>query len=158
MPSRARHAATASARDWREHAEARLRQAGHRASGPRSAVVELLGRQECVLTAREIADELRTQGRDVGTATVYRALELLEDLGLVQRLDVGEGSARYEPADPSGDHHHHFVCDRCGAVRAFEDSGLERAIARLAGRLDHSVGAHDVILRGDCSRCASAAR
>lgn len=139
---------------WGEHAEATLRQAGHRSSAPRSAVVEVLARQGCVLTARDILDELRAEERDVGIATVYRALELLEDLSLVQRLDVRGESARYEPADPSGDHHHHFVCDRCGRVSAFEDPGLERAIARVSRRLDHRVGGHDVILRGACPRCA----
>lgn len=139
---------------WSEHAERTLRRSGHRASAPRSAVVEVLGRQDCVLSARDISDELRTGGRDVGLATVYRALELLEGLGLVQRLDMGAEAARYEPADPSGEHHHHIVCDRCGRVSAFEDEGLERAIARVARRLDHRVGGHDVVLHGDCPSCA----
>lgn len=134
-----------------------MKRAGHRSSAPRSAVVEVLGRQRCVLSAREIADELREDGRDVGIATVYRALELLDELDLVQRLNVGEGTVRYEPADPSGDHHHHLVCDSCGRVSSFEDRGLERAIARLAGRLDYQVGAHDVVLRGDCPACSRAA-
>jgi Fur family ferric uptake transcriptional regulator len=115
----------------------------------------MLGEQECVLSAREIADRLRDEGEDVGVATVYRALELLEGLGLIQRLDVGEGTARFEPAHPDGEHHHHLVCDRCGRVTAFEDPQLERAITRVAGRLDYQVGGHDVILRGECPRCSS---
>lgn len=131
-----------------------LKDAGFRSSSPRAAVVEVLGRQSCVLSAREISDTLRDEGRDIGLATVYRALEVLDDLDLVQRLDVGEGSARYEPADPSGHHHHHIVCDSCGRVNAFEDEHLETAITRLARRLDYDVGAHDVILRGECPRCA----
>jgi Fur family ferric uptake transcriptional regulator len=117
-------------------------------------VLEIIGRQPCVLSAHEIADELRSDGRAVGIATVYRTLELLESLKLVQRLDVGGGSARYEPALPGGDHHHHLVCDRCGRVTPFADEPLERAIASLAGRLDYSVGEHDVILRGECPQCA----
>lgn len=145
---------TGASGGWVEHAERALRRSGHRASGPRSAVVEVLGRQDCVLTAREVADELRAEGRDVGLATVYRALELLAGMGLVKRLDMGTESARYEPADPSGEHHHHFVCDRCGRVSQFEDDGLERAIARVARRLDHRVGGHEVVLHGDCSACA----
>lgn len=145
--------ATKPGETWAEHAESKLRQAGRQASAPRAAVVDVLARQGCVLTARDILDELRAEDRDVGIATVYRTLELLEGLSLVQRLDVGGEPARYEPAYPSGDHHHHFVCDRCGRVTAFEDSGLERAIARLSRRMDHRVGAHDVILRGACPRC-----
>lgn len=149
------HAASPPAEKWVEEAERRLRAAGHRASAPRSAVLGLIGRQECVLSAREIADALRDGGREVGVATVYRTLELLEELRLVQRLDVGGGgSARYEPALPGGDHHHHLVCDDCGRVTPFEDSSLERAIDGLGERLDYSVGHHDVILRGSCPRCA----
>lgn len=147
-------AATPPAAEWVEHAEAALRRAGHRASAPRRAVLELIGRQECVLTAREIADSLRAGGREVGVATVYRTLELLEGLRLVQRLDVGGASARYEPALPGGEHHHHhLVCDECGLVTPFEDSRLERAIDDLGRRLDYSVGDHDVILRGSCPDC-----
>lgn len=143
-----------SRRDWVEHTRRALSDAGHPSTGPRAAVVEVLGRQDCVLTAREIHAELRADGREVGVATVYRALERLDELGLVQRLDTGEGTVRYEPADPSGEHHHHLVCDGCGSVSPFEDEQLERAIRRLARRLDYRVGAHDVVLRGRCPACS----
>lgn len=149
---------TPPAGPWVDHAERELRQAGHRASAPRSAVLALIGSQECVLTAREIADELRAAGREVGVATVYRTLELLEVLHLVQRLDVGGGSARYEPAMPDGEHHHHhLVCDRCGRVTPFADEPLERAIHDLGKRVDYLVGGHDVVMRGTCPQCVAAA-
>jgi Fur family ferric uptake transcriptional regulator len=61
--------------------------------------------------------------------------------------------ARYEPIDPSGEHHHHMVCGRCGEVRAFEDRELERAIERLSTRVDYVVDTHDVTLRGECPAC-----
>ncbi|MCB0876257.1 MAG: Fur family transcriptional regulator [Solirubrobacterales bacterium] len=145
---------TPPAADWIVRAEESLRAAGHRSSAPRSAVLELIGNQECVLSAREIADELRDRGRPVGVATVYRTLEVLEAMRLVQRLDVGDGSARYEPALPGGEHHHHhLICDSCGRVTPFEDPRLERAIDDLGRRLDYAVGDHDVILRGVCPQC-----
>lgn len=143
---------------WSEHAHRVLARAGHRSSEPRAAVIELLGRQECVRTARELTDALRGEGRDVGIATIYRALELLHGLGLLKRLDVGDGPALYEPVQPSGEHHHHLVCGRCGRVGAFEDEQLERAIGRLARRLDYVVDAHEVVLRGECPECAAARR
>jgi Fur family ferric uptake transcriptional regulator len=149
---------TPPADSWVEFAESELRRAGHRSSMPRSAVLELIGRQRCVLSATEIADELRAGGQAVGVATVYRTLELLESMKLLQRLDAGGGAARYEPALPGGEHHHHhLVCERCGRVTPFEDEGLERAIERLASRLEHRVGEHDVILRGTCPECARGA-
>ena len=84
---------------------------------------------------------------------VYRTLEQLATLRLVTRLEVGDGTARYEAARPSGDHHHHLVCDDCGSVAPFEDADLERAIRRLSGRLRIAVDADDVTLRGVCPRC-----
>jgi Fur family ferric uptake transcriptional regulator len=132
--------------EWLAHATVVLRGAGLRASAGRQAVVELLGRQSCLLTAQEIADELRAEGSAGSTATVYRALETLHELGLVRRFDA-EGLARYEPVHPSGDHHHHIVLEDSGDVIPFEDEELERVIAGLGERLGMVVTSHDVILR-----------
>jgi Fe2+ or Zn2+ uptake regulation protein len=132
---------------WLEHANEVLRGAGLRASAGRSAVVELLGRQSCLLTAQEIADRLRETHSAGSTATVYRALETLHELGLVRRFDSGEGVARYEPVDPSGEHHHHIVMEDSGDVVPFEDEQLERAIEGLGDRLGLRVTSHDIILR-----------
>ena len=144
---------TPTAADWVEHAHDTLGRDGYRASAARGAVVSALADLRCSVTAKGIADHLSTRGQDVGQASIYRALELLERLGLARRVDAGEGVARYEPVDPHGDHHHHLVCDRCGEVVPFEDSDLERVIARLADRVDFSVDAHDVTLRGACPAC-----
>jgi Fur family ferric uptake transcriptional regulator len=130
-----------------------LRDEGYRNGGARRAVVELLGRQDCCLTAQEIFDRLRGEGRQVGIASVYRVLDLLSDKGLVQRIDVGAGSARYEPVHASGEHHHHLVCDDCGKVEAFADDELELVLRRVEGRTGYSVAAHDVVLRGACADC-----
>ena len=119
--------------------------------------MELLSRQHCCLSAQEIADELRSEGGGVGIASVYRTLDLLHGMGLVQRVDVGEGGQRYEPVLPGGDHHHHAVCDSCGRMTAFEDPRLEEAIEHVSGRLGHAVSGHDVLLRGTCTRCRRAA-
>jgi Fur family ferric uptake transcriptional regulator len=139
--------------DWVVHAQRELAREGYRMSGPRSAVVKTLDDLGCSVTAKEIADSLHRQGQDVGVASIYRTLELLDTLRLTRRVDAAEGVARYEPIDPSGEHHHHLVCDTCGEVSAFEDPGLERAIERLAGRLDYSIDGHDVTLRGECPAC-----
>jgi Fur family ferric uptake transcriptional regulator len=141
---------------WKTHATDTLQQAGHLRGAARLAVIDVLAQQDCCLTTREIADTLRAQGTPTGTASVYRAVEVLHQLGLIQRLDVGDGTARYEPTHPSGHHHHHLLCDHCGRVTAFEDDQLERAISALAGRVDHAIDAHDVLLRGTCPSCRRA--
>jgi Fur family ferric uptake transcriptional regulator len=140
--------------DWRERARWALKGGGHRSGGARGAVVELLASQDCCLSAQEIADELRGRGKGVGIASVYRALDLLDGMGLVQRVDTGEGGTRYEPVIPGGHHHHHVLCETCGRVVPFEDERLEEAIDLLAERLRHTVSGHEVMIRGACPRCA----
>jgi Fur family ferric uptake transcriptional regulator len=143
----------ALAESWSAQALASLRSAGYRGGGARTRVLDLLGRQDCLLSAQEIFDTLRREGRPVGIASVYRVLDVLAELGLVQRLDLGEGLARYEAVRQGGDHHHHLVCDECGKVEAFVDQPLERALSDVGGRVGYAVGTHDVLLRGSCGDC-----
>jgi Fur family transcriptional regulator, ferric uptake regulator len=142
------------ARDWVDHALRTLAAAGYRRGGARTAVVEVLGRQTCALSAREIDAALQGDGRTVGRASVYRTLETLAELKLVQRLDLGHGDKRYEPHRPTGEHHHHLVCDRCGHVQPFEDPELEAALEKLASRVSYKVDEHDVVLHGACVDCS----
>jgi Fur family transcriptional regulator, ferric uptake regulator len=141
--------------EWVGHAQRELEREGFRMSGPGSAVVEALADLGCSVTAKEIADSLHRRGQDVGVASIYRTLDLLDRLRLTRRVDAAEGVARYEPIEPSGEHHHHIVCDTCGDVATFEDSDLEHAIERLAHRVDYAIDAHDVTLRGECPTCRS---
>jgi Fur family ferric uptake transcriptional regulator len=139
----------AGEQSWSERALVALSEAGFRSGGGRRQVVELLGKQSCALTPLEIDGRLP----DVGRATVYRALEQLEGVGLIQRVDLGGDAAGYERVDPGGHHHHHIVCEHCGRVIAFEDDQLENAIVALAKRPDFKVSSHEVTLRGECARC-----
>jgi Fur family ferric uptake transcriptional regulator len=139
---------------WADAAGERLASAGYRRGGARQAVVELLAGQECALSVSEIEDALRDAGRQVGRASIYRVVEELEELGLVTRLDLGTGTARFEPADPRGDrHHHHLLCDDCGDLVPFSDAELERVIGRVSKRLPYAVSGHDVTLHGYCDSC-----
>jgi Fur family transcriptional regulator, ferric uptake regulator len=139
---------------WAEHALEALQGAGYRRGGARTAVVEALARHDCAVTALELDDELRRDKPGVGRASVYRALEQLEQLGLVQRLEVARGVAGYERVEPSGHHHHHAICRRCGRMVPFEDSRLEQAIDRVSDRVRFEVTDHDVVLRGLCDHCS----
>ena len=145
--------AIAAESDWTQQTLEALQGGGYRNGLARRAVVELLGRQNCCLTAQEIFDELRAEGRRVGIASIYRVLELLTEKGLLQRVDFGAGVARFEPAHPGGEHHHHLVCSNCGRVEAFEDDELERALRNVEHRTGYSVAGHDVVLRGICRAC-----
>ncbi len=142
--------------DWASYAHEVLQDAGHHRGAAREALIELLSRQDCALTALEIEDALRRGRRGqraVGRASIYRVLELLHDHDLVNRLDLGDGIARYEVAHPAGEHHHHLLCDACGQLVPFHDPGLERSIDRLSDRLGFRTTDHEVTLRGNCPAC-----
>jgi Fur family ferric uptake transcriptional regulator len=138
---------------WTDHARDVLAQAGLRRGGARERIIDLLGTEDCALSAVEIEDALREQGQRIGRASVYRVLELLVEHGLVERVTVGRDLSRYERVLASGKHHHHLVCERCGRLVAFDDAGLERAIHRVSERLGARVDHHDVTLHGACSDC-----
>ena len=132
---------------WLAHVQRRTSGAGLRTGAARQAVVELLAREgQCLLSAQEITDLLRSRGSG-STTSVYRILDELFELGLLHRLDGRDGIARYEIADPD-EHHHHFVDETTGTVEAFSDDALERAIHAVADRLGIELTGHDVVLRG----------
>jgi Fur family transcriptional regulator, ferric uptake regulator len=116
-------------------------------------VISYLAAQDCCVSAQELFDGLRSDGRSVGLASVYRVLEQLADLRLVHRVDFGHGVTRFEPAHPGGQHHHHLVCGECGKVDTFDDVALERALRRVAGSHGYELDEHDVVLHGSCSDC-----
>ena len=115
--------------------------------------MDFLAAQDCCRSAQEIHDGVRAAGGAVGVASVYRALDTLAELRLVQRVDVGDGVARFEPSLAGDHHHHHLVCDGCGKVEPFTDEPLERALEGAAGRLGYAMEQHDVVLRGACADC-----
>lgn len=142
--------------DWADHAREVLQQAGHQKGAARDTLIDLLSRQTCALSALEIEDALRHaggSGRPVARASIYRVLELLQDHGLVTRLDLGDGVARYEFVDPAGDHHHHMVCEQCGQLVPFHDPALEQSISLLSARLGFRTKDHEVTLHGACPEC-----
>ncbi|HWX95392.1 MAG TPA: Fur family transcriptional regulator [Solirubrobacteraceae bacterium] len=143
-----------SASSWIDRAQTLLAADGRKRGGARTAVLELLGGETCALTAVEIEQALRAQSpRAVSRASVYRILDQLERLGLVQRVETGQAMVRYERARDHGEHHHHLVCDGCGLVMPFSDAGLEKAIRSISERVPLSVSEHEIVLHGACADC-----
>jgi Fur family ferric uptake transcriptional regulator len=136
---------------WATTAIDRLDQAGYRSGASRRRVIELLGSQRCAVTALDIDRRLKSVGR----ASVYRTLEQLEELHLIQRVEIGGDSAGYERID-SDAHHHHLVCERCERLAPFSSAPLEEAIAEISSSADFEVATHDVVLRGLCRSCQGA--
>jgi Fur family transcriptional regulator, ferric uptake regulator len=139
---------------WADNARRALRHSGGRGGAARERVVSLLAGESCALTAAEIDRRLP----QVGRASVYRALEQLEGLGLIQRLDLGGGAAGYERLGPGGEHHHHLLCRGCGRLVPFHDEELERAIGSVGRESGFRVTSHEVTLQGTCAGCQEAPR
>ena len=116
-----------------------------RISTQAKAVLAVLADKRCHLTAEEILESLDS----IGTATVYRALDHLTELGIIRRLALGKKSAVYEYIRDS---HMHFVCSRCGKVYDVKTdfSGMSSEAAKLCG---HHVNWTEVTAHGVCSSC-----
>jgi Fur family transcriptional regulator, ferric uptake regulator len=140
---------------WATRAQQLLVDSGHRTGQARQALVQLLDSQTCARSVLEIEDALRASKRPIARASIYRILDELERLGLVQRVETGQAMVRYERVCEQEQHHHHLVCDECGVVMPFSDAGLERAIDRLSERVPLAVSEHEIVLHGACRDCAS---
>jgi Fur family ferric uptake transcriptional regulator len=104
------------------------------------------------LSVEEIQRLLKEQGEAVGTATVYRTLEVLVESGLVRAHDFGEGFKRYE-AMPAQAHHEHLICERCGRVVEFQNERLERMLPIIADEHGFQHQRHRVEIYGVCAEC-----
>jgi len=144
--------ARASGESWSDRAQRILSDTKHHTGAARRTLLELLDTQPCALSAIEIEDALRAGQRPVGRASIYRILDELERLHLVQKVQVGQAMARYEPIRDA--HHHHLVCDNCGTVMPFTDPDLERAIQKLSRRVPIRVAEHEIVLHGACQACS----
>lgn len=116
-----------------------------RISAHARTVLNVLAEKRCHLTAEEILASVD----GIGTATVYRALDHLTEIGRIRRLSLGKKSAVYEYIRDS---HIHFVCNRCGVVYDVQAdlSGMVREAAKCCG---HHVNWSEVTAHGVCSAC-----
>jgi Fur family ferric uptake transcriptional regulator len=119
---------------------------------PRDLVAELVFSADDHLSVDAIGRRLRERGESVGTATIYRTLDLLVASGLVRAHDFGEGFRRYEPM-PAQAHHEHLICERCGRVVEFANERLERMLPVLADEHGFQHHHHRVEVYGVCRDC-----
>ena len=120
----------------------RMRGAGYKATPQRTAVLRALAEEQ-----HQSLEEIRARCPEVGLVTVYRTLDLLGGLGLVRRLDFGDG-ARYELAE---DHHHHMICESCGDISEFEECPLDPG--RLSFGNGFEMSSHSIEVYGRCATC-----
>ena len=122
------------------------------ATQQRLAVAEVLFYAVDHVSAVEVAKRAARKRGSVGTATVYRALDLLVHSGLAREHDFGEGFKRYEPV-AGGQAHEHCICSSCGRVMEFSNDRLERMIALLAEEVEFRPHHHRLEVYGLCRDC-----
>jgi len=114
----------------------------------RMAIFEALQGQE-PLSIHQLVERL---GRRVDRASIYRAVDLFERLGIVQRLNTG-WKYRLELSDMFAAHHHHLTCSQCGATTAMKEEELEVVIDNLARAHGFKPSGHQIEIQGVCTRC-----
>lgn len=129
-----------------------LDDAGLRLTQARLAVAEAIGRQEGHFTAEDVLASSRMGRRRVGRATIFRSLDLLTDLGLVERVDLPSGDHAYVTCEPAA-HHHHIVCSSCGRSLEIGELGLEPILGSVATSTGFTIESHRLELFGRCPDC-----
>jgi Fur family ferric uptake transcriptional regulator len=132
--------------DW----QAQLRSRGYRLTPQRQLVLEAVGELGHA-TPEDIATAVRRTASGVNISTVYRTLELLEELGLVQHTHLGHGAPAYSVT--TDDHHVHLVCRECGEVQEADADVLGEAVRRLADERGFTLDVGHVALFGTCAAC-----
>ena len=107
------------------------------------------------LSAEDVHDILREKKAEIGLATVYRSLELLSDLGILQKMEFGDGCSRYEvnATDPNRHHHHHLICTKCGKVEEFDEDLLDDLERHIEQKIGFHTRDHQVKFFGVCKEC-----
>jgi Fur family ferric uptake transcriptional regulator len=144
--------------DSQEQFKSLLKQNGLKVTTQRVAILEVLSsRPGMHLTAEEIYDYVREKYPEIGIATVYRTIQVLSELNLIDKLNLDDGYVRYEISKGSSEeachHHHHLICLECGRVYAFQDDLLEKLEERIMETMGFHVVDHEVKLYGHCSNC-----
>lgn len=125
--------------------------AGYRLTGPRRAVADLIAEHDGHFTASELEGAARDRRLGISRATLFRALELLTELRVVERLDLPTGEHAYVPCAPA--HHHHVICSRCGRTTEVDDCGVAEAVREVARRSGYRIDSHRLELFGLCRHC-----
>jgi len=127
---------------------------------PREAILELLSRTSKHLSAKETYAYLLKKYPGIGLSTVYRTLNLLSQMGLINRLDIAKGQSCYEFRSGEKDkHHHHLICNKCGKIIDYRDfideeqKLVKEAKKKFAGKYNFQVQNYSIEFYGLCKDC-----
>lgn len=144
--------------DRQERFKQLLKANGLKVTTQRIAILEVLeDRPNEHLTAEEIYECVKGKYPEIGLATVYRTIQLLSELNLIDKLNLDDGFVRYEIGkqgnEISSHHHHHLICLGCGKVLTFQDDLLENVEEKIQSTMNFQIQDHEVKFYGYCEEC-----
>lgn len=140
-----------------EDLRAKLSERGYKMTPQRKEILKIFVEhpQSRHMSAEDVYNILREQNSEIGLATVYRALDLLSELGILVHVDFGDGCARYElnTADPKIHQHHHMICLKCGKIIEFQEDFLDDLEAVIDKEFGFQIINHELKFFGYCKDC-----
>ena len=128
--------------------------AGYRLTAQRRAVADLISERAGHFTANDLIAESRGRRMGVGRATIFRSVEVLSELGLIERLDLPMGGHAFVAC--RSEHHHHLVCSSCGRSTDIAATGLSSILRDVAARSGYRIETHRLEVFGVCPACQAA--
>lgn len=130
----------------------KLSEQGYRLTPQRMLVLAAIDGSDHHISAEEIYAQVVTKYPHVNISTIYRTLDLLKRLGLVTETDLGGGRVRYHPVDKG--HHHHLVCQACGAIIDLDESVFSSLKSQLLREYKFSADLRHLAIFGHCANCS----
>ncbi|MDF0054776.1 Fur family transcriptional regulator [Staphylococcus pseudintermedius] len=132
-----------------------LQQSSYKLTPQREATVRVLIENEADhLSAEDVYLKVKEKAPEIGLATVYRTLELLADLKVVDKVSFGDGVSRFDLRKEGSKHfHHHLVCMECGRVDEIEEDLLPQVEERVENEYNFKILDHRLTFHGICGTC-----
>jgi len=136
-----------------------LKMQGFRMTLPRQVILVVLSKSEDHLLAKDIYMKIKKDYPNIGLTTVYRTLDLLVRMGLINKFEFGDGQSRYELAWDYKEHHHHLVCQGCGKIIDYNDfiddevKFFDKIQESLSKKYRFNIDSHEVYFYGKCDAC-----
>jgi Fur family ferric uptake transcriptional regulator len=136
-----------------------LKMQGFRMTLPRQVILVVLSKSEDHLLAKDIYMKIKKDYPNIGLTTVYRTLDLLVRMGLINKFEFGDGQSRYELAWDYKEHHHHLVCQGCGKIIDYNDfiddevKFFDKIQESLSKKYRFNINSHEVYIYGKCDAC-----
>ncbi len=138
-----------------EYLREKLKEKGFKLTPQRRAILDIILETEGKhLSAEEIYDLVKVKCPDIGLATVYRTMQMFEEVGLVYKHNFDEVRSRYEINHHNEYHqHHHLICVGCSRVIEVEEDLLEQLESGIEKKYNFEISNHNVKFFGYCEKC-----